>query len=141
MATGSSYVTLRVRYPASDADTYEGGSLSIETPSAVRSSPSKTEYVGVGRTVYTVTWRDGRPSPSASDTRYEAVNPSALVLTIDAFLPFTFTSPAATARMSSLAVNETVSRSPARAYCGFALDDDVVNASAAAKKRSFATLW
>ena len=115
--------------------------MSIETPSAVRSSPSKTEYVGVGRTVYTVTDTVGGPSRSASDTRYEAVNPSALVLTIDAFLPFTFTSPGATARMFSLAANETVSRSPVRAYCGFALDDDILNASAAAKKRSFTTLW
>ena len=97
--------------------------------------------MGVGRTVYTVTDRDGGPSASVSDTRYEAVNPSALVPTIDAFLPFTFTSPAATARMSSLAANDTVSRSPTRAYRGFALDDDTENASAATKKRSFTMGW
>ena len=91
--------------------------------------------------MYTVTDRSGGPSASVSDTRYEAANPPALVLTIDAFLPFTFTSPAATARMSSLAANDMVSRSPTLAYCGFALDDDIVNASAAAKKRPFATGW
>ena len=130
-----------MRYPASEAETYDGGSLSIETPGEVRSSPSKTEYVGVWRTVYTVAERLGGPSGSEADTLYEAVKLSGPVRSIEALLPLTFTSPAETARMPSLATKCMVSRSPARAYRGFALDDAISNSPTAAKKRSFSTLW